>query len=118
MESAANRCTPAIGHTYPTGAVRGSAHSAGNLLPGCEFGQITQDRQAHAGAADAASPRVAYEYENGSANYVRLKKIVYPTTTRFLGLLYGTGSTEDEAGNRARRLVSADDGELRRSTGE
>jgi hypothetical protein len=60
-----------------------------------EFGQITQDRQAHAGVADASSLRVAYEYENGSANHVRLKKIVYPTTTRFLEPLYGTGDQND-----------------------
>jgi hypothetical protein len=33
-----------------------------------EFGQITQDRQAHAGAANASSPRVSYEQNKGKGD--------------------------------------------------
>jgi RHS repeat-associated protein len=70
-----------------------------------EFEQITEDRQSHAGAVvPASTPKVQYQYENGSANHVRLKKIVYPTTSKFLDLLYGTASQQDDTLSRVKQL--------------
>jgi len=70
-----------------------------------EFGQIAEDRQSHAGAVvPASTPKVQYQYENGSANHVRLKKIIYPTTSKFLDLLYGTASQQDDILSRVKQL--------------
>jgi hypothetical protein len=68
------------------------------------FGQILQDRQAHDGVAGSGSPRVEYEYENGSANHVRLKKMVYPTNTSFVEPLYGSGGGQDDLLSRVNQL--------------
>jgi hypothetical protein len=70
-----------------------------------EFGQIIEDRQSHAGAVvPASTPKVQYQYENGSANNVRLKKIIYPTTSKFLDLLYGTAGQQDDILSRVKQL--------------
>jgi hypothetical protein len=68
------------------------------------FGQIVQDRQAHDGVAGSGSPRVEYEYENGSANHVRLKKMVYPTNTSFVEPLYGSALGQDDLLSRVNQL--------------
>jgi RHS repeat-associated protein len=68
------------------------------------FGQIVQDRQAHDGVAGSGSPRVEYEYENGSANHVRLKKMVYPTSTSFVEPLYGDALGQDDVLSRVKEL--------------
>jgi RHS repeat-associated protein len=68
------------------------------------FGQIVQDRQAHDGVAGSGSPRVEYEYENGSANHVRLKKMVYPTNTSFVEPLYGDALGQDDVLSRVKEL--------------
>ena len=67
------------------------------------FGQVLADVQSHAGAVTGSTPRVGYEYENGTANSVRQKKLVYPNG-REIHSLYGTPGMIDDLLGRVREL--------------
>ena len=67
------------------------------------FGQVLADIQSHAGATMGSTPRVGYEYENGTGNSVRQKKLVYPNG-RQLHSLYGASGGIDDLLDRVREL--------------
>lgn len=69
-----------------------------------EWGQVTEERQSHSGATSGSSPKVAYTYENGSANNIRLNKITHPTNTNAVEYLYGTASGQDDVLSRVKQL--------------
>ncbi|MEX0641256.1 MAG: hypothetical protein WD468_01070, partial [Pirellulales bacterium] len=65
-----------------------------------EFRQLKTDSQKHSASATAVP--VEYQYEDGSANTTRRKKIIYPTTSRALDILYDSGA--DDALGRVSQL--------------
>lgn len=67
------------------------------------FGQVLSDVQSHAGATTGTTLRVGYEYENGTGNTVRQKKLVYPNG-RAIHSFYDTGGTIDGLLDRVREL--------------
>ena len=73
-----------------------------------DFGQLTDDYQAHAGAVNVMStPKVQYDYANGSANTVRAESLTYPDG-RVLTYSYGTADGIDDASSRIASLVDDD----------
>ena len=62
------------------------------------FGQLEDDYQDHSKAVVTTtpnpSPKVSYEYDNGSSNTIRLKKTTYPSSAA-IDWDYGTGGVND-----------------------
>jgi len=87
--------------------------SGGNVLNEVRYeygirGQLTSAKQAHAGAVDAATPAVRYEYEDNGLNDAaepRLSRIVYPNG-RTVEHGYGTGI--DDKVSRLAEISSGD----------
>ena len=67
------------------------------------FRQILSDAQSHTGAVTGSTPRVSYEYENGTGNTVRQTKLVYPNG-REIHSLYATPGTIDWMMDRVHEL--------------
>jgi RHS repeat-associated protein len=89
--------------------VRSQATSGGTPLNDVEWvynewGQVTEERQEHGGATSGSSPKVVYDYENGSANNIRLKKLTHPTNTNAVEFLYGSASGQDDVLSRVKQL--------------
>ena len=75
-----------------------------------DFGQLTHDYQAHAGAVNTSTtPKVQYAYANGSANHVRPTTMTYPDG-RVLTFDYGTTDGIDDVSSRVAGLVDDDVG--------
>ncbi len=70
------------------------------------FGQLKEDAQAHAGAANTGTPKVSYAHENGTGNSARLKDIVYPNG-RTIRLGYGAAGGIDDRLSRIEKVNDA-----------
>jgi RHS repeat-associated protein len=68
------------------------------------FGQVVFDYQAHGGAVNTGTtPKVGYEYADGTGNTIRPKVLVYPNTRR-LHATYGDGGSIDDLLDRVQEL--------------
>jgi RHS repeat-associated protein len=68
------------------------------------FGQVVFDYQAHGGAVNTGTtPKVGYEYADGTGNTIRAKVLVYPNTRR-LHATYGAGGSIDDLLDRVQEL--------------
>ena len=73
------------------------------------FGQLVAQYQSHSGAVDeASSPKVMYEYEDGSDNTIRPVSITYPNG-RVVMYDYGPTDGLHDAASRVAALVDDDD---------
>lgn len=77
------------------------------------FGQVVSDAQAHGGAVGGGTPKVTYEYEDGTNNTVRRVKAVYPDGREIAYEYGGGGSSEqekiDDLVGRVREIEDASD---------
>ena len=73
-----------------------------------DFGQLTDDYQAHSGAVDTGTtPKVQYGYVDGTSNTTRMTTMTYPDG-RVLTYDYGTADSTDDAASRVFALVDDD----------
>lgn len=71
-----------------------------------DFGQLQTDQQAHTGAVTAATPKVSYNYANGSDNTIRPTSISYPDG-RQINYNYGSNGSMDDILSRIAEIKDA-----------
>lgn len=78
------------------------------------FGQLSADKQSHAGAVTGTTPKVTYAYETGGTkNTTRRTSTTYPTATRILEVQYGAANSMDDHLSRVSALkVNGEGGNL------
>ncbi len=68
------------------------------------FGQLTEDSQAHSGAVTGSTPAVGYTYEDGSTgNTARRTSTIYPDG-RIVQTLYGSAESNNDRLSRVEAL--------------
>ena len=73
-----------------------------------DFGQISHDYQAHGGTVNTSTtPKVEYDYANGSANTIRPTTITY-ANGRVITYEYGSGNSIPDAASRIASIVDDD----------
>ncbi|MCA8991914.1 MAG: hypothetical protein KDA88_08040 [Planctomycetaceae bacterium] len=78
-----------------------------------EFGQSITAWQAHAGAVDTmTTPKVQYEFVDGTGNTIRPTKLTYPNS-RYLSYYYGTDDSINESASRVEYFYDSDGGATR-----
>ena len=74
-----------------------------------DFGQQTYSYQAHDGSVNVMStPKVQYNYANGSANTIRMSDMTYPDG-RNLTYSYGTANAMNDACSRIESVINTSD---------
>jgi len=75
-----------------------------------DFGQITDDYQAHGGTVNTSTtPKVQYGYATGSANTIRPTSITFPNG-RVISLSYGAADSMNDALSRVASIIDDDAG--------